>query len=265
MQKRSLDWMIYLGIVFLIYVNANRASENYEAPPPPPELGPMLPGESPRDPSVLVEMDSPASGIGTAFAIDNEGTWLTARHVVDGCAVVGLNIGGRKVVRVTTEISPTTDTAVLRSEWKRRPLASDLYETRTIGEQGYFFGFPKGRPGEATGSLLGRNRLVVRGRYTSEEAILAWSELGRTRGLRGSLGGMSGGPALDKDGEVIGVVAAESPRRGRIYTVAPANLRAIIPKSTGVTGAPITTDDYGLQADRLRRDRRVAQVICIVK
>jgi len=76
---------------------------------------------------------------------------------------------------------------------------------------------------------------------------------------------MSGGPALDKDGEVIGVVAAESPRRGRIYTVAPANLRAIIPKSTGVTGAPITTDDYGLQADRLRRDRRVAQVICIVK
>ena len=105
--------------------------------------------------------------------------------------------------------------------------------------------------------------MVVRGRYTNEESVLAWSELGRSRGLSGSLGGMSGAPVLDKDGEIIGVVSAESPRRGRIYSVAPRYLRGIITDpGTGVE--PLDLDSYGQNADRLRRDRRVAQVICLV-
>jgi len=45
--------------------------------------------------------------------------------------------------------------------------------------------------------------MVVRGRYRSDEAILAWSEIGRTKGLFGSLGGLSGAPVMDKDGKLI--------------------------------------------------------------
>ena len=104
---------------------------------------------------------------------------------------------------------------------------------------------------------------MVRGRYRSDEAILAWSEIGRTKGLFGSLGGLSGAPVMDSDGEVIGVVSAESPRRGRIYTVAPENLQGLL-KDRSTTPEAMSLNSYGLQADQFRRDRRIAQVICIV-
>ena len=68
---------------------------------------------------------------------------------------------------------------------------------------------------------------------------------------------------MDKDGEVIGVVSAESPRRGRIYTVTPENLRTLITNRVGNPSA-LTLDTYGIQADKLRRDRRIAQVVCMV-
>ena len=105
--------------------------------------------------------------------------------------------------------------------------------------------------------------MVVRGRYKSDEAILAWSEIGRTKGLFGSLGGLSGAPVMDEDGEVIGVVSAESPRRGRIYSVAPENLQDLM-KDRSAKAETLSLNSYGLEADRLRRARRIAQVICIV-
>lgn len=264
MWRKIPDWLIYLVIIFAIYANANRASEKIDAPPPPPELGPMLPNETPRDERVIVNVKRADSGIGTAFAIDGKGRWMTARHVVDSCDKVGIDIGGRKILRVESFVSEDSDTAILTGSWKRKPLASDLYNNRQIGERGFFFGFPQGRPGEVVGSLLARNRMLVRGRYRSDEAILAWSELGRTKGLLGSLGGLSGAPVMDKDGEVIGVVSAESPRRGRIYTVAPENLQDLF-KDRTATPETLSLNTYGLLADKLRRERRIAQVICIVE
>jgi len=216
------DWLIYAVIIFLIYLNATRASQDYiPDSPPAPELGDLLPLESPRDPAVMVEIENPESGVGTAFAIDDKGTWLTARHVVDGCSRVALKLGTFKAMQ--------------------------------------------GKPGEAVGALLGRHKLIVRGRYNTEEPILAWTELGRTRGLNGSLGGLSGGPVLDKDGEVIGIVAAESPRRGRLYTVAPRTLRELVPEGLNLPQEPIDTENYGSSADSYRRQRRIAQVLCLVK
>lgn len=264
MRFRIPDWAIYFLIVFLFYINAAKITPNLEGSVPPPDLGPMMPSESPRDTTVLVEMTAPTSGIGTAFAVDKSGTWLTARHVIDSCDEVGLNLGNGKVIRAKAQISTTTDIGVLKTRWRRTPLPSDISSTRQIGEHGYFFGFPQGKAGEAVASLLGRHRLMVRGRYRTEEAILAWTEVGRTRGLRGSLGGMSGGPVLDVDGEVIGIVAAESPRRGRIYSVAPRSLKDVLPSIITAGAKPISDDSYGLEADKLRRERRIAQVICVV-
>lgn len=232
--------------------------------PESPELGPMLPSDSPRDETVLVDVAPLQSGTGTAFSINSDGLWLTARHVVDGCQRVGVRIGSGRIVPVQSQIVQDSDLAVLGSDWKRRPLPADLDSTRQIGEIGYFFGFPQGKPGEVIGSLIGRHRMKVRGRYTNEEAILAWSELGRSRNLKGSLGGLSGAPVLDEDGEIIGVVSAESPRRGRVYSVAPRYLRGII-TDPGTDVEPLSLQTYGVAADKLRRDRRVAQVICLAQ
>jgi len=265
-RKSFPDWIIY-GLVLIAFIwTAYGVEQDVVVPEPPisPELGPLLPSDSPRDEIVLVDVAPLQSGTGTAFAINDGGLWLTARHVVDSCDRVGIRINGRRTVQVKSQIVENSDLAVLTSDWERRPLPADLESQRQVGEIGYFFGFPQGKPGEVVGSLIGRNRMKVRGRYTNDEAILAWSELGRSRNLTGSLGGLSGAPVLDKDGEIIGVVSAESPRRGRVYSVAPRYLRGII-TDPGQSIEPLSLDTYGVEADRLRRDRRVAQVICLVE
>lgn len=265
-RKRPFpDWIIY-GLALVAFVWAAYGIEEdivLHDPPETPELGVMLPSESPRDEIVLVDAAPAQSGMGTAFAINDDGMWLTARHVVDSCDRVGLRVGVGRFIPVKYQIVQSSDLAVLTSDWTRRPLPADLENQRQVGEIGYFFGFPQGKPGEAVASLIGRHRMKIRGRYTSDEAILAWSELGRSRGLFGSLSGMSGGPVLDKDGEIIGVVSAESPRRGRIYSVAPRYLRGIITEP-GTEIEPLSLDTYGQSADKLRRDRRIAKVICLV-
>ena len=251
----------------VILINANMKSKSRNAPLLPPELGPALPNQRPSDPNVLVDIQAPESGVGTAFALDDKGTWMTARHVVDGCDEVGLRVSGSKVVKATkVRVSETTDTALLDTPWSRTPLARDFYSQKRIGEHGFFFGFPQSRPGEAAGKLIGRHRMIVKGRYRTNEPILAWAESSRTQGLKGSLGGMSGGPVLDSDGEVIGIVTAESPRRGRIYTVAPRSITAIIPRleQQQATSA-IDLGNYGRQADQYRRSRRITQVLCLVR
>lgn len=265
MRAKFPDWLFYFLIVILIYMNAVRGHPNLESSMPPPDLGPLLPGEMPNDDVIRIDVEAPSSGAGTAFAIDQNGTWLTARHVIDSCDELALNIGGGRFLRARGKVSKDTDIGVLTTSWRRAPLATDLYSQRRIGEHGYFFGFPQGRPGEAVGQLLGRNKMRIRGRYESEEPILVWSELGRTRGLSGSLGGMSGGPVMDTDGEVIGIVVAESPRRGRVYTAAPRSLQTFVPKDTAVKREAIKDTTYGLYADKLRRQRRVAKVTCIIK
>lgn len=260
------DWMIYGGLlmVFLFIAFSVRQDVVIGDMLERPELGPLLPSDSPRDEIILVDVAPSQSSVGTAFSINKKGLWLTARHVVDGCDRVGLRIGLGRTISVDAQIVQNSDLAVLRSDWARRPLPADLNSQRQVGEVGYFFGYPQGKPGEVVGSLISRSRMKVRGRYTNEEAVLTWSELGRSRNLLGSLGGLSGAPVLDKDGEIIGLITAEAPRRGRVYSVAPKYLRGIITEP-GTSTEPISLETYGVAADKLRRDRRVAQVICLVE
>jgi len=213
------DWSIYLIVLGVILLRANLSNNDVEAIEPPP-LGASLPDIRPNDPAVMVELGVRQSGSGTAFSIDGSGTWLTARHVVDSCDRVGLIAGSRSAVTVDQVIvSKKSDTAILKTRWQRPALPTDLNSRRTTKEAGFFFGFPQGRPGEVAGALLGRHQLITRGRYNVEESVLAWAELGRTRGLR---------------------------------------------DAKAAKARPVSTDDFGKEADSYRRDRRIAQVICLV-
>ena len=63
------------------------------------------------------------------------------------------------------------------------------------------------------------------------------------------------------------VTIAEAPRRGRIYTTAPESFAPAIRgeqrADEAALGEPVTIDNYGRVADTLRRDLRVAQVVCL--
>lgn len=268
------DWLLYiiviLAVVFVLFrLDDSQRADAPEALPDAPEVGAFLPPPSIYDPEVLVEVGPVASGLGSAFAISEEGWWITARHVVDACERVGLIVSHGAATPVTeVKVALFADLALLRTDRAPAALAIDSSERRfQVGQRAYHVGFPQGRPGEAYSRLIGRETLVARGRYEAEEPVLAWAELGRTSGLRGSLAGISGGPAIAANGQVIGVTVAESARRGRIYTAAPSSiLRLLRVEQVDAQGTPterMTPDNYGQESDDLRRELAVAQVICV--
>lgn len=266
------DWLLYIIVIAAVVFVLFRVDQRADAPealPDAPETGAFLPPPSMYDPEVLVEVGPVASGMGSAFAISEDGWWLTARHVVDGCEHVGLVVSRGAAARVLeVKRALFADLALLRTDQAPAALAIDTSERQfQIGQRAFHVGFPQGRPGEAYSRLIGRETLVARGRYALEEPVLAWAEQGRTSGLGGSLAGISGGPAIAANGQVIGVTIAESARRGRIYTAAPSSiLRLLRVEQVEAQGAPaprLTADNYGQESDDLRRGLAVAQVVCV--
>lgn len=276
---RGFDTLAYFVLIVAFVAVVFHTADG--PPPPLPSIeelesiddGAALPPPSPFDPQVRVAIPFDVmDGAGTAFSV-GEGVWLTARHVVDGCAEVGLIGDGRHGVEVSEiTAAPNADVAVLRAPFARAPLPVRLDTgDLALGDPGFHVGYPQGRPGEATSRLLGREVLVAQGRYRTREPVLAWAEVGRTRGLVGSLGGMSGGPTFDAAGEVIGVTVAESPRRGRIYTTDPRSVRDALFSARATPAADVEavgdfdTESYGEVSSELRKARRIARVVCLAE
>jgi serine protease Do len=270
---RLPDWAVYAAVVIAVLFAALGRDERADAPPPPPKssepLGEALGPASPFDPSVVVDVPARAGpAAGTAFSVARTGMWLTARHVVEGCRKAVVIVGPDTGVEVKIRLDPRGEVAVLSSEGGAAPLPLALSEPLRRGQRAFHPGFPQGAPGEASSRLLGRENLVVRGLGARTEPVLVWAETGRTEGLKGTLGGLSGAPALDSQGRVVGVTIAESPRRGRIYTTAPEVTGATLAAAGGRADAqalsePITPGNYYYVADDMRRELQVAQVVCL--
>jgi serine protease Do len=269
---RLPDWLIYAAVVVALLLAAVGRQERADAPPAPPPTpaaeGVALGPASPFDPAVVVEVAGKTeAGAGTAFSISPAGIWVTARHVVEGCSQAAIVVAPGRGVAATVRIDPNAETAILTTDGGAPSLPLGLGQRLRRGERAFHMGFPQGRPGEASSRLLGRENLVVRGRGARTEPVLVWAETGRTDGLKGTLGGLSGAPALDDQGRLVGVTIAEAPRRGRIYTTAPETtartLAAISQRVPDAAGQPISADNYGRMADDLRRNLRVAQVVCL--
>lgn len=270
---RPSDWLVYAGVFLVLLVGSLSRRENADAPPapPPPDEveGALLGPVTPFDPAVTVNAPDipfqPASG--TAFSIAGQGRWLTAKHVVEGCRRPALVVGGGRAVAADVRLSPRADIALLITAGGPPALAVTTTQTLYVGQRGFHPGYPQGRPGEITSRLLGRETLHVRGRDSHDEPVLAWAEVGRTEGLDGTLAGLSGAPVMDRRGRVVALTIAEAPRRGRIYTTSPDTLgpaiRGVQPPDEPLLGEPVTVDNYGRVADDLRRDLRVAQVVCL--
>jgi S1-C subfamily serine protease len=272
-SPRLPDWLLYPASVLTLLGAALGHRGHVDAPRPPPPLptaeGAVLSEESPIDPAVVVKV-RPRRGdaSGTAFSVADSGVWLTARHVVEHCARAAIMVNEHEGVEAKVRLAPRGEAAVLITAdgAPALPLATGPLRR---GELGYEAGYPRGRPGEVASRLLGRGMLYLRGRGQRNVPVLIWAEVGRTEGLRGALRGMSGAPALDGRGRVVGVAVAESPRRGRLYTTTPEAIAAALVsaharRAPGV-GQPITPDNYGLAADDLRRSLRIAPVVCVAK
>ena len=269
---RPPDWLVYgalVGGLLLLSFNHREKANAPEAPPPMPGDARMpLAATSPFSTSRVVPVGvHPETAAGSAFSAGDGGVWLTARHVLDGCRQSAIVVAaGRGVAARVRAVEG--DVAVLTTEGGAPALPLSAGADPKVGARAFLPGFPQGRPGEAASRLLGPQQVRGHGRGARVSSLLAWAEIGRTDGLKGSLAGLSGAPVLDTAGDVVGVTLAEAPRRGRVFTATPQTVRRAL-AAAGVkpappgTGQPISVENYGRVADGLRRDLRVAQVVCL--
>lgn len=263
--------MVGWGVVAAIGARLEGASPSQLRPPiasppvpAPPQAGPLLPPAGRADPPFGVELPPRVQdSVGTAFAIDANGTWLTARHVVEGCARVLLRRDGRWVPVQVAWRHPRADLVALRGPGGAALPAFD--GPLHVGQQGFGIGFPRGAPGAIVGALLGRSTMHVEGRFAGSASVTTWAELLRDPpDPESGLGGISGGPLLDSRGRVIGVVVASTIRRGRFHAVAPELLAEAGLRAT--PGAPsasvIDSSNYVSAAARLRQQQSVLQAGC---
>lgn len=210
----------------------------------------------------------PRDSQGTAFAIARNGLWLTAEHVVNGCNLIGLATAPDRAERVDRVVaSAVSDAAIIADGLPSSvalPLARDLPRR---GDDGYHMGFPAGRPAVVHSRFIGEANAVRAG--GAAQPILAWAEVDRLPEFDHTLGGISGGPTLDRFGRVIGINSASSDRRGRVLTTHPAQAINLVRASRAAAEpdpvAPIA--DNGAAVARfiaLVRAGAIRQVFCEV-
>jgi len=252
-----------------------RPAPGQEEPLPPPEPdapeGAALPGASAADPTFTVETGQQVDSSGTAFAIA-DGVWMTARHVTHACRKLGVLTGPRRgLLAERVYEHSSADVAVIRTErtGPSVPVQLDAGGLK-IGDTGFHMGFPGGEPGDAMSSLMGRRRMQLAGAISGVTPVLAWAEVDRQPNFA-SLGGISGGPAFDARGQVVGVTVASSVRRGRIFTAAPQAMADAVrearvrPRAAAASSAgrgDLRAGRYPRYGDRLREAFSVGMVIC---
>ncbi|WP_425407533.1 S1 family peptidase [Hwanghaeella sp.] len=286
MRKTRFIWFL-LTVAFVVLSAITDFEDAAPRRPVPPDTGPEARenfdvrrgGTGPVQRWLLQADTDRVRSTGTAFAIA-EGIWLTARHVVDQCDSVWLIKQGKRIqpdqkVQAVV-LHPGADIALLELDL-RAPLTqavtTDYRPARSA--PGFHFGYPGGDPGDVFSLFLGDSAATIRGHGAATFPIQVWAAK-EIPGRLTSLGGLSGGPAFDDTGRVIGVTIAESPRRGRVATT-PARLSAEMIELAGaapqfardrgmakpVTG--LTPSTYQEKGDALRRSLSVVQVYCHVK
>ncbi len=206
--------------------------------------------------------------IGTAFAVGAPGTWLTARHVIDGCDRLQLRRGNTADPITVAYVHRSADIAVLRAP-QGGPALPVTAGPLALGEDGFAFGIAgQGGPSALHGTLIGRARVLQSGRLSGTTEVTVWAERALAPPGERWIGGMSGGPMLTPEGAVAGLLSVASQRRGRVFMVAPEivaevmrhNRVAFVPAAAEAAATrPATMEQM---RDTLLRRRTVAQVMC---
>jgi S1-C subfamily serine protease len=244
--------------------------------PPSPRVRPSarptapVPPSPPLEPTITIDAPSTSrpGAAGTAFSISSGGMWLTARHVVEGCVRTAIVVGKGQGVAAEVRLDPHGETAVLITQGGAPALPLAPEESLAEGMTAFHAGFPHGHPGFVASRLIRNETLVLRGSHTRREEVLAWDEVDSGDPLPRNLAGLSGAPALDEEGRVIGVTIAHSPHYDRVYTTTPDALRAAIIRAhivpaTGARAAPMNAGGYGRIFHDLRHDLRIVPVVCV--
>ncbi len=160
------------------------------------------------EPSVL-RISTP-TGTGSGFLYDGAGLAVTNAHVVGGSHFVEVELGGQKCGAILIGKDDVVDLAVIRVVSDR--VEGDLYPTIPIGTSDYI---RRGEDVVVIGYPLGE---VLRGSPTITRGIIS------AKGRSGAVSylqtdaainpGTSGGPLLNCEGDVVGIVSSKIHQHG---------------------------------------------------
>ncbi len=147
-----------------------------------------------------------AGGLGSGVVIDAQGDILTSLHVVDGASAIQVTFAdGTKAAARVTSTEPANNIAVLQAGTlppSVTPATLGNPRSVQIGSDAYVVGNPFGLYGSITaGVVSGLDRTL---RVESTGRVLS----GLIQVDAAVNPGNSGGPLLNRDGQVVGIVAA---------------------------------------------------------
>ncbi|QQS12880.1 MAG: trypsin-like peptidase domain-containing protein [Rhodospirillales bacterium] len=230
---------------------------------------PPLPGLTGQDYVITVNSDGPrqTDGLGTAFALDPAGVWLTAAHVVDDCKAVFVRRGNDWRPARSVRLHPSADVAVIYGIETGPAVTFGAHATPVVGQNAFHVGFPQGKPAQVWSRYIGQARIERKARGLPPEPGHVWVEVERSPDFEGSLGGLSGGPTFDSRGRLVGVTILESSRRGRI-TTAPLDRVGDLLRMTRTEAKPaappvaISAEDFTRVGQALRAAGTVTAAFC---
>lgn len=206
------------------------------------------------------DSDDVAVEFGTAFATNSPNTYVTARHVVDGATHISLHCGeGREADATVQAVDVSNDLVVLHSDLKAGAfLELAPNDSAQLGDHVFTVGFP-------TPTLLG-----IAPKYT-DGAISALSGISDTFSLMQISvpiqPGNSGGPLVDTQGRVVGVIDSTAAVKS-FYKISggaiPQNVNFAVssyylyPLVKGIPRAPLGT------LGKLSPVKRVTASLCLV-
>lgn len=243
--KRLLLWAV---IVLALYGASNFFdAEDFSGPrrPVPPEEGggawlktePALPPSGRTASEAFMEMTIEESShdgddvIGTAFLVAPN-VWVTAAHVLEECTTAYVRIQSRWRQAGETAKHPSADVAILKTSARERPPVLGVTDRLPVIDQdGFHVGFPQGVPSTVYSRFIGLTRIRAGRPGTPLEQGWAWVEQDRQPTTTGTLGGLSGGPQVDRTGAVQGVTILHAERTGQIVTTPTRRVCEVVPET----------------------------------
>ncbi|GAB4123713.1 MAG: serine protease [Rhodothalassiaceae bacterium] len=234
-RREILIYAVLIALAFLRYADVSPPGHGSDRPrrPEPEDGGPSI-----------ETIPKTRSTLGTAFLVSSDGLWATAAHVSESCDRLEIRMpeGAGLQVGAVHDV-PGQDLAIMRT----KPVAGVPFllapSSPRPGSLGRHLGFPGGQSGMVVSRYMGGAVMRLHGRVERSERVDAWAEIVRYPSNLTGLGGISGGPTLDREGRVLGINSAATVRRGRVYSVPVLTLGAAL--ADIFTAAHLPSGDAG--------------------
>ncbi len=208
-----------------------------------------------------VPIEETAKNGGTSFLIDGKGYLITNAHVVRGASTILVqNNKGQQFKATVAHLDEVKDLAILRiQDTDFKPLSSLPYAIRNanvdLGEQIFTLGFP-------------REEIVYNEGYASAKTGFNGDTITCQIAVNANPGN-SGGPVLNKNGEVVGVVStSQTTAEGVVFAIKAKNIYQAIEEMKKDTlyqkvNAPVSSSLKGL--NRVQQIKQIQECVYMVK